>query len=284
MHQTDSPALESFIEGDGPVLVMLGGGTLGAAGFAPHARVLARNFRVIRLQTLNIERAQKKQRLPMGYSLKTESAAMARSLDQLGLTMPLDIVAHSFGALVALDFALDHADRIHTLILAEPPAFWVVPREELRASSDMCTMYDLLRTFGPTIEPTDEQFVSFLGAISNSDVRPSAPTGAEWKAWASSRSALRGFSVVADHADDVRRLKSFRRPVLIMTGFNTISFHRRIDDILATHLPMVERAELPGDHGAPVALQAEFISTIKAFLMRHRESEDSSRHPNRFIF
>jgi pimeloyl-ACP methyl ester carboxylesterase len=248
---------------------MLGGGTLGAAGFAPHARVLARDFRVVRLQTLNIERAQKKQQLPMGYSLKTESAAMARSLDQLGFAMPLDIVAHSFGALVALDFALDHADRIHTLLLAEPPAFWVVPREELQAASDMRTMYELLRTFGPTIEPTDEQFVSFLGAISNSDLRPSA-AGAEWKAWDSSRAALRGFSVVADHPDDVRRLKNFRRPVLIMTGSNTISFHRRIDDILATHLPMVERAELPGDHGAPVASPAEFISTIQAFLMRHR--------------
>jgi pimeloyl-ACP methyl ester carboxylesterase len=188
--------------------------------------------------------------------------------------MPLDIVAHSFGALVALDFALDHMDRIHALVLAEPPAFWAVSREELRTASDMHKMYELLRTFGPAIEPTDQQFVSFLTAISNSDVKPPASTGAEWKAWTSSRSALRGFSVIADHADDVRRLENFRRPVLIVTGSKTISFHRRIDDILATHLHMVERAELPGDHGAPVALQVEFVSTIKAFLMRHR-----SHHP-----
>src|SRR5262245_66557072 len=95
MHQTNSPALEAFIEGDGPPLVMLGGGTLGAAGFAPHARVLARDFRVIRLKTLNIERAQKQQQLPMGYSLKTEREAMARSQEQLRCKQQLNIVAQS---------------------------------------------------------------------------------------------------------------------------------------------------------------------------------------------
>lgn len=124
--QSPSVALESFSEGTGPPLVMLGGGTLGAGEFAPHARVLATDFQVVRLQTLNIERAQKRQPLPPGYSIKVESSAMARSLDQLGLTTPLDVVGHSFGALVALDLALNHPDRIRTLVLDEPPAFWVV--------------------------------------------------------------------------------------------------------------------------------------------------------------
>ena len=58
----DSIALESFSEGAGSPLVMLGGGTPGAAEFAPHAHELASSFRVVRLQTLNIDRSQK--RLP----------------------------------------------------------------------------------------------------------------------------------------------------------------------------------------------------------------------------
>jgi pimeloyl-ACP methyl ester carboxylesterase len=268
MQQTTSLALVSFSEGVGSPLVMLGGGTLGAGEFAPHARVLASDFRVVRLQTLNVDRAQKKQPLPAGYSLKTESGAMAGSLDQFGLTAPLDIVGHSFGALVALDFALDHPDRVHKLILAEPPAFWVVPLEELRATADMRKMYELVRTFGPTIEPTDDQFVRFLCAVGNCNVKPPARTGAEWEVWVSCRAALRGFSVIADHTDDVNRLKNFRRPVLVMTGSSTISFHRRIDDILATHLPLAESTELPGDHGAPVSVQDEFVSKMRAFLAR----------------
>lgn len=262
MEQTTSLALASFSEGVGSPLVMLGGGTLGAGEFALHARVLAGDFRVVRLQTLNVDRAQKKQPLPAGYSLKTESGAMAASLDQLGLTTPLDIVGHSFGALVALDFALDHPERVHTLILAEPPAFWVVGPEELRATADMRMMYELVRTFGPTVEPTDDQFVRFLCAVGNCNVKPPARSGA----------ALRGFSVIADHTDDVNRLKNFRRPVLVITGSGTISFHRRIDDILVTHLPLAERTELPGDHGAVVSAQDEFISKMRAFLARHRFS------------
>ena len=101
---------------------MLGGGTRGAAEFAPHAHALASSFRVIRPQALNIERSEKHQPLPPGYSVKMESAAVARSIDRLGTTAAFDLVGHSLGALVALDFALDHPDRVRTLILAEPPA------------------------------------------------------------------------------------------------------------------------------------------------------------------
>src|SRR5829696_5193180 len=74
--------LQAFCEGGGPPLVMLGGGTFGAVAFAPHAKLLARDFRVIRLQTLNLERSQP-QALPPGYSVKLESAAMTTALDRL---------------------------------------------------------------------------------------------------------------------------------------------------------------------------------------------------------
>jgi pimeloyl-ACP methyl ester carboxylesterase len=153
------PALRTFIEGHGPPLVMLGGATEGATAFAPHAAGLAKDYRVVRPQSLRIERARGKQPLPPGYSIRSESAALARSLDQLGILEPVDLIGHSFGALVALDFALDHPDRVRTLVLAEPPAFWVVPPEEFRADEEMRGMVELLRTFGPAGEPTDQQVV-----------------------------------------------------------------------------------------------------------------------------
>jgi pimeloyl-ACP methyl ester carboxylesterase len=267
--QSASVALESFSEGAGPPLVMLGGGTLGAAEFASHAHVLASRFRVLRLQTLNIARARTRQPLPVGYSIKVESAAMTRSLDQLGLTAALDVVGHSFGALVALDFALDHPDRVRTLVLAEPPAFWVVGSEERRATADMRTMDDLLRTLGPTIEPTDNQLVRFQCALGNCGLKAPTSTEPGWVDWMSRRSALRGLSAVASHPDDISRLKSFRRPVLIVTGSSTVSFHRRINDILATYLPLAERAELPGGHSATSAAPEEFVRVVDAFLARH---------------
>ena len=248
---------------------MLGGGTPGAEEFAPHARVLASEFRVVRLQTLNVDRAERGQPLPTGYSLKLESAAMARALGELHLDGPIDIVGHSFGALVALDFALDHPDRVRTLVLAEPPAFWAVGREELMATPDMRAMVELSRELDPVRDPSDQQLVRFrciLGSCGMTAPAAAAPGRDDWMA---RRAALRGLSAVANHVDEASRLSAFQHPVLIVTGAATVSFHRRINDILAAALPRAERAELPGGHGAVATAQDAFVTALRAFLARH---------------
>jgi hypothetical protein len=58
--QHDPVQLQAFSEGNGLPIVMLGGGTFGAAAFAPHAKILANKFRVVRLQTLNVENLRRK--------------------------------------------------------------------------------------------------------------------------------------------------------------------------------------------------------------------------------
>lgn len=264
-------SLPAFVEGEGSALVMLGGGTFGAVAFAPHAHLLAKDFRVVRLQTLNLDRGPQHLPLPSGYSVKLESAAMTTALDRLGIKSAVDLVGWSFGGLVALDFALDHPDRIHTLALFEPPAFWAVPTEELRAASDMRTMYELSREFDPDTEPTDAQFVRFQCALGNCGAKPPAPGQQGSEDWALRRAALRGLSAVPNHTDDAARLKAFRRPVLVMTGSSTVAFHRRINEILAASLPMAERVELGGGHTAPVTARDEFVATLRAFLLRHRQ-------------
>src|SRR5687767_11915990 len=90
--------LESFIEGTGPTGVMLGGGPYGATGFETHAKTLAPDFKVVRLQTLIADRAHKKGTLPSSYSLDMESAAVARTLDALGITGPVHVIGEAFGA------------------------------------------------------------------------------------------------------------------------------------------------------------------------------------------
>ena len=263
------PALQAFSEGSGRPLVMLGGGTPGAAEFAPHARVLSTEFRVIRLQTLNVDRAEHHEPLPAGYSLDLESAAMARALDDLHLEGPLDVVGHSFGALVALDFALDHPDRVRTLVLAEPPAFWTVPRDTLLATHDMRAMYELSRELNPIADPTDDQLVRFRCILGSCGMTPPAAGGAGYDDWMARRGSLRGLSAVANHSDAAARLRSFQRPVLIVTGADTVSFHRRINDILADALPRAERVELPGGHAAVATAQEEFVALLRTFLARH---------------
>jgi len=262
--------LESFESGSGAPLVMLGGGTRGADEFIPHARLLAGSYRTIRLQTLNISRAQQKQPLPSDYSVDLEVAAVDETLNRLGVRVPADFVGHSLGALIALQFALEHPERVRSLTLAEPPAFWVVPKNELESTPDMRAMYEMLLTLGPNVEPTDDQWIRFRCLLGECGLKRPEPGGAGWHEWVARRPALRGLSAVAELQGDINQLKSFRKPVLIVTGKNTVSFHRRIDEILAVQCPLVERLELPGNHAAVVTAQEEFLNGLRSFLERHR--------------
>ena len=261
-------ALRAYIEGAGPSLVMLGGGTAGAAGFAPLAADFATEFRVIRLQTLNVDHAESELPLPPGYSIKVESQAMSAALERVAPTGSLDIIGHSLGALVALDFSLDHPERVRSLVLSEPPAFWVVSEDEFRTSPDMQHMTALVRRFHPTHVPTDAQLVEFLRALGDCNTSAPAQNDPLRAQWLNRRRCLRGLSAVPNHIDDVERLRNFERPVLLVTGAESPRFHRRINELLAAQLPMVQTAELPGGHSAVNTARNAFLARLRSFLVR----------------
>jgi len=267
---TNRLVLESFESGSGPPLIMLGGGTHGADEFIPHAALLAGSRRIVRVQTLNISRSRQRQPLPANYSIELEVTALDETLNRLGVSIPADFVGHSLGALIALQFALEHPERVRSLVVAEPPAFWVVPNVELQSTPDMRAMYEMLLTLGPEVEPTDDQWIRFRCLLGECGLKRPEPGGASWQEWEARRAALRGLSAIAKMHGDIKQLKSFRKPVLIVTGKNTASFHRRIDDILAVECPLVERLELPGNHAAVVTAQEEFLNGLRSFLERHR--------------
>jgi pimeloyl-ACP methyl ester carboxylesterase len=161
------PILQSFVEGHGRTLVLVGGGTQGAAAFAPHAKALADDHTVVRLQTLNIESAEQQRPLPPRYALRTESRGMLRALNGLGIRDPVDVVGWSFGALLALDFALEHPERVRSLVLVEPPAFWIVSEQERPSDPAMKEMIALLAQLDPKVLPTDDQFRRFRCALND---------------------------------------------------------------------------------------------------------------------
>jgi pimeloyl-ACP methyl ester carboxylesterase len=154
-------------------------------------------------------------------------------------------------------------------VLAEPPAFWAAPREELMATRDMRAMFELSRELDPVRDPTDDQLVRFRCILGTCGLVPPAANDPSRADWMARRAALRGLSAVANHSDNPSRLRAFPCPVLIVTGATTVAFHRRINDILAATFPNSERAELPGGHGAVATAQDEFVATLRAFLARH---------------
>jgi hypothetical protein len=99
-------------------------------------------------------------------------------------------------------------------------------------------------------------------------LKPPSPTDSGRQEWEFRRSTLRGLSAVSTHIDDIKRVRSFQRPVLVVTGIETVSFHRRIDEILATEFPSAERLDLLGNHGAVASAREEFVRGLLGFLSR----------------
>jgi len=264
-----SPPREWFREGGGRTVVMLGGGVYGAAMFAPHARELAGDFDVIRVQTLNVQAAATGAAMPADYSVVAEVNALQQTLTSIGVRGPIDLVGSSFGAVVALHFATVHPDRVRTLTLFEPPAFWILPDAEYGRDTVAHQMRALTSAMTPVAAPSDEQLFRFrclLGACP-----PSIPDHAdpERAAWEVNRLAMRGLAAIPAHREDRARLARVGAPVLLLTGSETVPFHRRINDLLAQALPRVERGELPGGHAAPRTASAAFNARLRAFLARH---------------
>ena len=270
-------ALGARCEGCGPPLIMLGGGTMGAAGFAAHARELAGEFRVIRLETLNVERGHSGQPLPRDYSIRLEAQCAGRAIERLGLTQPIDVVGHSLGALIALDFALEKPRRVRSLTLSEPPAFWVVSERERSADPVLWNMRAIVRRFRPAIEPSDEDLVACLRGLGEANVAPPGASEPSRAAWEARRRCLRGLSAVADHVDDMERLRHFRRPVLLVEGNDTAPFHRRINARLACKLPCMERVALAGGHSSPLTARKAFLQALREFLARAGGSRPINR-------
>jgi pimeloyl-ACP methyl ester carboxylesterase len=119
--------------GHGPPVVMVHGliGSI-ASWYFTAGPALARGGRRVRM--FDLRGHGRSQRAPTGYDLRTlaaDLAAVVADLDE-----PFDLVGYSWGALVALRFALAHPARLRRLAIVEAPlppstahevAAWLAP-------------------------------------------------------------------------------------------------------------------------------------------------------------
>ncbi len=269
--RVDAPSAprEWYREGAGRTVVMLGGGTFGAAMFAPHAHELSNQFDVIRVQTLNVQTAHSGEPMPPNYTVAAEANALAHTLDAIGIVDPVDVVGSSFGAVVVLHFAATYPERVRTVTLFEPPAFWVLPDEEYERDPVLREMRELTSAMTSSAAPSDEQFFRFRCLLGSCPSKIPQLTDPGRKDWDVSRSAMRGLAAVTTHREDPAQLARLPHPVLLLGGSETVAFHRRINELLVREMPQIKTAVLPGGHSAPRTASTTFVEQLRAFLTRH---------------
>jgi pimeloyl-ACP methyl ester carboxylesterase len=252
-----------IVEGNGSPLVLLAGGRWDMQSFSKPSAALKSNHQVIRMEHFNVQFADEAKMLPSDYNLSTESEAILRTLDSINVKDPIILVGWSYGALIAMDFALNHPTRVKKLVLYEPPAFWVA-RAKGESPPRMEEMINLSRTFTPAAAISDGQLASFRCILDSCDTAQ-IKKHPQWGVWQKSKNRLRGLSAVANHTDSLSRLNQFMKPVLVLTGRGTVAFHRRINELLAAEFPKANSVEIGGGHSAPQQAVAEFIDAIKMF-------------------
>ena len=137
-----------LIDGTGAPVVLLHGGTFDFQSFAAHSKLLADSFTVIRMQQFNVQYADEGLTLPKEYSVKMESEAVKATLDSLHITVPIILVGHSYGGVIAFDFATSNPERIQSLVLVEAPLFDIA-KTKGKYSEQMKQIDELTKNFTP---------------------------------------------------------------------------------------------------------------------------------------
>lgn len=257
--------LATTIEGNGRPIVMLGGGLMGPRHWQPHAERLSSERRVVRPQALNVAYGLADRPLPRDYSVRMESCAVAATLQHHGVTAPVDLVGISFGALVALDYALNYPERIRTLTLVEPPAVWLLTDAE-RLAPEIVEWTKVTTSFTGVVSEAD--LLSFTCAVQGC---PSGATLAwarqqpNWSERVRHRNSLRLGPAVARHRDDQRRLRTFHRPIMYVAGIGGTAAHERFNAAAIRALPQARVIRLPGGHAAPTVSLDAFMHHLRRF-------------------
>ena len=174
------------------------------------------------------------------------------------------MIGWSFGALMGMDFALNHPERVKKLVLYEPPAFWVA-KAKGESPAGMEDMIRLSSSFKPDAVITENQLAQFRCILDSCDT-VAIRNHPQWSVWAKQKDRLRGLSVVANHTDSIFRLQQFKHPVLILTGRGTVAFHKRINELLNHEFPNSTLKEIGGGHSAPQQSVKDFIYAIQEFI------------------
>lgn len=262
----------TIVEGEGAPLVMLPGGTVDISALSLVSRGMENLYKVIRMENLNVQYACKGQTLPKDYSVEMESESVRATLDSLQITGPIILMGHSYGGLIALDYALKHPENITALILLEPPVFGIVEARH-ESPPGMKNMVALTKELTPDAEITEDMVARFRCELLDCVTTPVQELP-QWLIWLNQKDRLRGLSVVGDYKLDLRKVHQFRAPVLVLTGTETVPYHKRMNALLTAEFINAMAESIDSDHAIPAKAPQDLVKCLRKFLKREIENED----------
>jgi len=255
-------------QGQGDALVLVPGGLTGWLSWIPHQARLASTRTTIRVQPIHNELGSAGQVGDPSYTAEIEREALRMTLDSLTLNR-VDFAGWSGGGRALLEFALAYPERVRSLALVEPAAYWILEQLGESATEVEHTNRFLRRIqFHDVSEEDLAELLRIAGFVRPGEDARAHPN---WARWLPHRNALSWQSEAADRSG--RRVEELRRigcPVLLVRGDATAPWLRRVVDVLAGLLPRASVRDLAGDHACHIQSIDEFLDALETHLAAAR--------------
>jgi pimeloyl-ACP methyl ester carboxylesterase len=253
-------------KGHGDPIVLVPGGLTGWLSWIPHQQRLAGRYHAIRVQPIHNELGSAGLPGDPGYTADTEREALRLTLDGLGLERT-HLAGWSGGGKAALEFATEYPDRVRSLTLVEPAAYWILEQLGDRLE-DVERVNSLVHgLFGRPV--TEDDLATFLELAGFVDRAEDARSHPNWARWLAHRMALSWQGEKLDHPprsiDDLGRITC---PVLLTKGTRTADWLKRVVDVLGERLPNASVVELEGDHAHHIQSIDAFLGAFEAHVLR----------------
>jgi pimeloyl-ACP methyl ester carboxylesterase len=245
-------------------MVLLPGGLTGWQSWLSLVPALSADRRVVRLQPVANAEGQAGRLGDPTYDADVERESISRTLDSLGIE-EIHLVGWSNGGRMALDFALAFPERIHTLTMIEPAAWWLLTDSD-QSAKDVAEL--LASCAGQVITDDDLRRFFVLDAILPADV--DITTLPSWEFWSSCRQTLSwyGERTVRSLAAGIKGFERLETPTLLIRGRSTAPWLAGTVDLLLAGLPNSTLVELDGGHACLLESAEDFVASIGDHLRR----------------
>jgi pimeloyl-ACP methyl ester carboxylesterase len=253
--------LEHDSTGEGePPLVLLPGGLTGWQSYVPLLEPLGR--RVVRLQPIvNAEGLAGRPAEP-DYGTVVERESFWRTMDAAGIDR-MHLLGWSSGGRMALDVALDRPDRIETLTVVEPAAWW------LADTPDVAPFEAYVERIAGT-DVTEDDLVEFLVRAGLGPEGTDFRALPQWPVWAGARNTLSwyGAKAKAEAVEGLRGLEALRPPLLVLRGRTTSPWLASAAAAVAEAVPGARLVDLEGGHACILQDAPGFLAALGPHLAR----------------
>jgi pimeloyl-ACP methyl ester carboxylesterase len=254
------------VKGEGRPVVLVPGGLTGWVSWTPHAEKLAETRQAVRVQPIHNELGSAGERGDAEYTAAVERDSLLMTLDAIGIGTA-DFVGWSGGGRALIEFTLAHPERVRTLTLVEPAAYWILDRLG-ETDPEVAHLNRFLHGLAGRDVTEDDlaEFCQLAGLVTSKDQAHENPN---WPRWVPHRMALSWSSEQADRPDrDVSKLTDIRCPILLVHGSVTTDWLKRVVTVLDDRLPDTRVLELPGDHACHLENPDTFLAALEHHLAR----------------